>query len=95
MLRDLGLPSLSPVNSVDREANEDCERREEEVRRERQRAGIDAAKDRGVYQGRKAGTTKAKPERARELAGRGLKHGEIATALGVSRRTVIRYLTPN
>lgn len=65
---------------------------EQETRRERQRAGIDAAKTRGVYQGRKAGTTKAKPVRARALARHGLTHNEIAQAMGVSRRTVIRYL---
>ena len=65
---------------------------EQETRKERQAAGIAAAKERGVYLGRKAGTTKAKPKRAATLAARGLTHTEIATALGVSRRTVIRYL---
>ena len=65
---------------------------EQETRRERQQAGIAAAKDRGVYKGRKAGSTKAKPARARQLADRGLSHGEIAEAMGVSKRTVIRYL---
>lgn len=65
---------------------------EQEGRRERQQAGIAAAKERGVYRGRKAGSTKGQPDRARTLAERGLTHGEIATALGVSRRTVVRYL---
>jgi len=37
---------------------------EREVRRERQAAGIAAAKERGVYKGRKTGTRKAKPQRA-------------------------------
>ncbi len=63
-----------------------------EFRAERQRAGIEVAKKRGVYTGRKRGTTKAKPERARELWGRGLKTKEIAEALGASQRTVQRYL---
>jgi DNA invertase Pin-like site-specific DNA recombinase len=63
-----------------------------EVMKERQRAGIEAAKERGVYQGRKPGTTKAKPARAKKLRGRGLTQHEIATALGVSRTTVNRYL---
>ena len=65
---------------------------EQETRRERQRVGIEAAKERGVYQGRKPGTFKGKPRRAQRLRTKGLTQGEIAEALGVSRRTVIRYL---
>jgi DNA invertase Pin-like site-specific DNA recombinase len=67
---------------------------EQEARRERQRAGIEAAKARGVYRGhgRKPGTTKASPKRAKELRAKGLTQQEIATALGVSRGTVARYL---
>ena len=60
--------------------------------RERQKAGIEAAKARGVYTGRAVGSTKAKPGRARELKGKGLNMDEIAIALGVSKRTVTRYL---
>lgn len=60
--------------------------------RERQKAGIEAAKARGVYTGRRVGTTKAKPGRARELNLKGLSMDEISTALGVSKRTVTRYL---
>lgn len=63
-----------------------------EYRRERQAAGINVAKKKGVYKGRKAGTTKAKPDRARELREKGLTAPEIATALGVSERTVFRYV---
>jgi DNA invertase Pin-like site-specific DNA recombinase len=66
---------------------------EQQTRRERQRAGIDAAKSRGVYQGRQMGTTKATPDRALELRASGLKVNEVATALGVSRRTAMRYLS--
>ncbi|MEQ8788902.1 MAG: recombinase family protein [Pirellulaceae bacterium] len=66
---------------------------EQEVRRERQAAGIEVAKAEGKYTGRKAGTTTGDPARARELLDKGLNHSEIATALGVSRRTVLRYLT--
>jgi DNA invertase Pin-like site-specific DNA recombinase len=65
---------------------------EQETRKERQMAGIDAAKERGVYKGRKSGTTKAKPRRAVKLKEKGLSTAEIATALGVSRMTVSRYL---
>jgi DNA invertase Pin-like site-specific DNA recombinase len=63
-----------------------------DYRRERQAAGIREAKRRGVYRGRKKGTTKAAPARARKLRARGLTAAEIATALGVSKRTVFRYL---
>ena len=63
-----------------------------EYRRERQAAGIRVAKKRGVYRGRKSGTTKATPTRARELRDRGLTAAEIANALDVSSRTVFRYL---
>jgi hypothetical protein len=38
------------------------------------------------------GTTKATHDRALELWVTGLKVDEIATALGVSRRTAMRYL---
>lgn len=65
---------------------------EMEYRQERQAAGIRLAREKGVYQGRQKGTTKAKPQRARQLLQRGLNAAEIATALGVSQRTVFRYL---
>jgi DNA invertase Pin-like site-specific DNA recombinase len=68
---------------------------EQETRRERQAAGIKAARERGVYLGRRPGTTKAKPSRARKLRQRGLTDSEIARALGVSRRTIQRYLKHN
>jgi DNA invertase Pin-like site-specific DNA recombinase len=64
-----------------------------EYRRERQAAGIAVAKSRGIYKGRKPGTPKANPARAHELRRRGLIVTEIATALGVSERTVFRYLS--
>ena len=60
--------------------------------RERQAAGIAAAKARGIYTGRKRGTTKAKPQRAKILRNQGLKIDEIAAALNTSSRTVQRYL---
>jgi DNA invertase Pin-like site-specific DNA recombinase len=61
-------------------------------RRERQRTGIEIAKGKGVYTGAKPGYRKSKPDRAVELARIGLKWPEIAKSLGVSVRTVARYL---
>lgn len=60
--------------------------------RERQAAGIAVARERGIYKGRKKGATKARPARARELKEKGLTEAEISNALGVSERTVFRYL---
>ena len=65
---------------------------EQETRRERQTAGIAVAKSNGTYKGRKAGSTKAKPNRAKQLRAGGLTIAEVATSLGVSRRTVSRYI---
>lgn len=67
---------------------------EQETRRERQAAGIAAAKERGVYKGRKAGATKrgVNPKRAEKLRGKGLTYGEISQAMGVSVSSVRRYL---
>jgi DNA invertase Pin-like site-specific DNA recombinase len=60
--------------------------------RERQAIGIAAAKKKGIYAGRKAGTTKAPPIRAHVLRKQGLTVPEIAQALGVKQRTVYNYL---
>ena len=60
--------------------------------KERQAAGIALAKQRGVYTGRRQGTTKAAPTRARTLCAQGLTVLEIAQALGVKERTVYSYL---
>jgi DNA invertase Pin-like site-specific DNA recombinase len=61
--------------------------------RERQRAGIDAAKLRGAYKGRKKGTLKANPARAQRLKAQGLRSSEIMKALGIrSRSTLAKYL---
>ena len=63
-----------------------------EFRAERQAAGIAVAKKKGIYRGRKKGTTKAEPTRAKELRAKGLTVAEIAQALGTNKRTVQRYL---
>lgn len=61
--------------------------------KERQSIGIALAKKRGVYTGRRQGTTKAAPSRAWTLKKQGLTVVEIATALGVKERTVYHYLS--
>ena len=66
---------------------------EQSVRRERQAAGIAEAKKRGVYQGRKRGTTKGKPQRAKALRAKQMTLSEIGRSMGVSRRTVARYMS--
>lgn len=61
--------------------------------RERQAAGIAEAKTKGVYSGRKIGTLKVDPARARELNDKGMKPAEIMAALGIrSRTTLNKYL---
>ena len=65
---------------------------EQETRRERQAAGIAAARERGVYLGRKPGTKKASARRAVALRKRGMVDSEIAAVLKITRRSVQRYL---
>ncbi|MEM7619751.1 MAG: recombinase family protein [Pseudomonadota bacterium] len=62
--------------------------------KERQAAGIAVAKENGVYKGRKTGTLKAKPKRAKALRNQGLKNSEIMKILGIKSRTTLnKYLT--
>lgn len=65
-----------------------------EAIKERQVIGINAAKKRGVYagNGRAKGSTKSNPKRAIKLREQGMRPGEIAKSLGVSRTTVYQYL---
>ena len=62
---------------------------ENNSRRERQLEGINAAKARGVYKGRKP---TIKPEEVRRLRKEGLGATEIARKLGVGRASVYRVL---
>lgn len=66
---------------------------ENETRRERQAIGIANAKKKGVYKGRKIGTTKANPALARKLRDEGKKLREIAAIMDTAMSTVQRYLT--
>jgi DNA invertase Pin-like site-specific DNA recombinase len=61
--------------------------------KERQAIGISLARRRGVYTGRRSGTTKAEPARAQALRRQKLTVPEIAKALGVKERTVYHYLS--
>lgn len=65
---------------------------ENEFRRERQAVGIEQARMKGKYKGRANGTLKGNPARVVELRDKGLTAPEISTALGVSLRTVFRYI---
>lgn len=60
--------------------------------RERQREGVDAAKARGVYRGRKPALSAAQAEQVRARAAAGEKKTVIARDLGVSRETVYQAL---
>lgn len=60
---------------------------ETEIRKERQLEGIAAAKARGVYKGRQRATD---PSTIRTMLDEGMKPGEVARTLGVSRMTVHR-----
>jgi DNA invertase Pin-like site-specific DNA recombinase len=62
---------------------------ETNIRRERQMAGIEAAKKRGVYAGR---PKKIDSEEAQRLDAEGMTIPQIAEQLGVSRATVYRAL---
>ena len=65
---------------------------ENEYRRERQAAGIEQAKKKGKYKGRANGSLKGNPARVVELRDKGLTAQEISTSLGISQRTVWRYM---
>ncbi|HEY7552922.1 MAG TPA: recombinase family protein [Hyphomicrobiaceae bacterium] len=64
---------------------------ETNLRRERQMEGINAAKERGVYKGRKPSID---PAEVRRLQEKGLGATEIAKQLGIGRASVYRVLNP-
>ena len=63
---------------------------ETNLRRERQLEGIKAAKERGIYTGRKSSID---PEQVRQLKDEGIGPAEIAKRLGIGRASVYRILS--
>jgi DNA invertase Pin-like site-specific DNA recombinase len=59
--------------------------------RDRQRAGIEVAKEKGIYKGRQK---RVDDHEIRKLAAEGISKAQIARDLGVSRMTVYRALKP-
>lgn len=60
---------------------------ETQLRRERQREGIAAAKARGAYKGSKA---RIDPHRVKQMLSEGMGASEVAAALGINRASVYR-----
>lgn len=60
--------------------------------RERQREGIELAKQRGAYRGRRKALSSAQAEELRERASRGEPKADLAREFGICRETVYQYL---
>ncbi|MBP7527322.1 MAG: recombinase family protein [Syntrophorhabdaceae bacterium] len=65
---------------------------ERAIIRERQREGIEKAKKKGVYKGRKRVLTPLQAEELRALAVPGVSRTALAKKFGISRESVYRYL---
>lgn len=63
--------------------------------RERQREGIEVAKRKGVYKGRKKALTPAQAAEVQRRVQAGESKAAVARDVGVSRETLYRYLTPS
>jgi DNA invertase Pin-like site-specific DNA recombinase len=61
---------------------------------ERQREGIAAAKQRGVYTGRRPALTAEQAQQLRERVAAGEMKSALAKEFGISRETVYSYLRP-
>jgi DNA invertase Pin-like site-specific DNA recombinase len=62
--------------------------------RERQREGIEIAKQKGVYKGRKPSLDAVQVEELRRRVEAGDKKAAIARDFGISRETLYTYLRP-
>ncbi len=62
--------------------------------RARQREGIEKARQRGAYVGRKPAFSHEQAERIRERAARGESKADLAREFGVTRKTIYQYLKP-
>lgn len=88
---DLGLDTSTPTGRLMLTMLGGIAQFEREIMLERQREGIAKAKAAGKYQGRKP-TARAKGAEVRALYGQGVRAGEIAQRLGISRASVYRAL---
>lgn len=61
--------------------------------RERQQAGIEAAKSRGAYKGRKPALTEEQKQQLLQRAEQGESRTDLAAEFGISRATLYNYLT--
>jgi len=68
---------------------------ERDLIRERQREGIEIAKRKGKYRGRKKSLSDEQVEEVRKRIGAGEKKNAVAKSLGVSRDTLYRSLNSN
>lgn len=89
---DLGLDTGTPTGELILNMMGAVAQFERQMMLERQREGIAKAKTEGKYKGR-APTAMRQAARAREMAADGLSKAEIASALGISTRSVYRTLS--
>lgn len=65
---------------------------ERELSKDRQREGIEIAKKKGVYKGRKKSLSQSQIEKIREMNDQGIKKAVIAREFKVSRQTIYAAL---
>ena len=88
---DMGIDTSTPTGRMFLTIVGSIAQFEREIMLERQRDGIAAAKAAGKFKGRVATARRQEPK-IRQLAGEGVKQGEIAHRLGISLRSVQRIL---